>query len=165
MSLVTKAAIRNFVEQLRADTGLRFAVADLASRTSATVPLVETSNITAINVSVDAIEHTGWTSYPRVHVYCEQVRNQQLEKGRAFSGTIGLVAEVRVSHDRLESVNDQMLLYADAVTDVLDGICGDWGEGLVYGGGYEIQFSPVRKGGKNFVQSAKVSFQVSASIG
>jgi hypothetical protein len=51
----------------------------------------------------------------------------------------------------------------DAVTQVLDANRGSWGEGAFYAGGYEVSFDPIRHGGKNFIQSAKVSFEVDLS--
>ena len=47
---------------------------------------------------------------------------------------------------------------------VLDFSRGDFGEGMYYAGGYQVVFSAVKHGGKNFVQSAKVSFEIGVSI-
>jgi hypothetical protein len=54
-------------------------------------------------------------------------------------------------------------LYVDAVTRVLDRSRGDWSEGMYYTGGYEVTFGAVKRGGKNFVQTAKVAFEVGVS--
>jgi hypothetical protein len=72
---------------------------------------------------------------------------------------------VRVSHDRLESLDQLLELHVEAVTDVLDSHRGDWGGGIFYAGGYEVTFAGAKHGGKNFVQSAKVVFDVNVSIG
>jgi hypothetical protein len=34
---------------------------------------------------------------------------------------------------------------------------------MFYAGGYDVEFGPVKRGGKNFLQSAKVSFEVDVS--
>jgi hypothetical protein len=71
--------------------------------------------------------------------------------------------DVRVSQDRLEGIDGTSQLYTDAVTQILNQNRGDWGQGLFYAGGYEISFGPVKHGGRNFIKSATVSFQVNAS--
>ena len=53
---------------------------------------------------------------------------------------------------------------ASHATDVLDKKRGSWTGGVFYTGGYEIQFSPIKRGGRNFVQSAKVELTVNVSV-
>jgi hypothetical protein len=72
--------------------------------------------------------------------------------------------EVRSSQDRLEGLERQVQLYVDAVTKVLDGNRGDWGDGFFYGGGYEVVFGPVKRGGKSYLQTARISVDVDVSI-
>ena len=72
--------------------------------------------------------------------------------------------DVRVSQDRVEGIDRTSQLYTDAVTQILDQNRGDWGQGLFYAGGYEILFSAVKHGGRNFIKSATVSFKVNASV-
>ena len=74
-----------------------------------------------------------------------------------------MVVEIRISSDRLEGLNAATDLLTDAVTEVLDENHGDWGDGVFFGGAYEIKFTPVRHGGKNFIQTAKISFQLEIS--
>jgi len=98
-----------------------------------------------------------------VQVYVDRVRNLLTEKFRKFSGKVRTVAEVRVSQDRIEGIEEQLRLYVDAVTQVLEANRGSWGEGAFYTGGYEVTFEPVKHGGKNFLQAAKVVFEVDLS--
>ncbi len=97
--------------------------------------------------------------YPVVHVYSDRVRNLLTEKFRTFSGKVRTVAEVRVSQDRIEGMEEQLRLYVDAVTQVLDANRGSWGEGAFFTGGYEVSIDPVQHGGRNFLQIAKVSLK------
>ncbi len=115
------------------------------------------------NVSVAISERALAVKYPVVHVYSDRVRNLLTEKFRTFSGKIRTVAEVRVSQDRIEGIEDQVRLYVDAVTQVLDANRGNWGQGVFFTGGYEVRFDPVQHGGKNFLQVAKVTFEVDLS--
>jgi hypothetical protein len=51
----------------------------------------------------------------------------------------------------------------DVLTDVLDANRGDWGDGVFYTGGYEVVFGAVKSGGKNFLQQAKITFDMDVS--
>jgi hypothetical protein len=54
-------------------------------------------------------------------------------------------------------------MYVDAVCALLGDSRGDWGDGASYSGGYQVDYEPVVKGGKNFVQRAKVNFVLELS--
>jgi hypothetical protein len=96
-------------------------------------------------------------------VYCERISNTLREKFRRFSGSARIAVEVRGSLDRLEGLEEQIRFYADAVAQVLDNNRGDWGDGVFYPGGYEVTFGPVKQGGRNYLQTAKASFEVEIS--
>jgi hypothetical protein len=49
------------------------------------------------------------------------------------------------------------------VVAVLDANRGNWGEGMFFTGGYEVKFEPVQHGGRNFLQIARVVFEVDGS--
>jgi hypothetical protein len=145
------------------DAGIAQAVGQLASDAGIATPAITATQIVNQNVSVAISERALAVIYPVVHVYSDQVRNLLTEKFRTFSGKVRTVAEVRVSQDRIGAIEDQLRLYADAVTQVLDGNRGTWGQGVFYAGGYQVNFDPVTQGGKNFLQIAKVSFEVDMS--
>jgi hypothetical protein len=69
-----------------------------------------------------------------------------------------------VSHDRLEEIGRQTSLYVEAVTNVLDLRRGSWGNGMFYAGGYEVVFGPVKKGGRNYIQTSRILLQLIVSI-
>ena len=113
----------------------------------------------------DVIEKHLQTRYPLVLVYCTRVLNKQTEKFRSFSGTAEMAIEIKVSSERLDVLSDQVQLLADGVQEVLSGARGDWGDGLLYGGGYDVAFGPVRTGGRGFVQDAKIKLALVGSFG
>jgi hypothetical protein len=121
------------------------------------------AQISGLNISPELAEKTTAVRYPQIHLYCERVVNEQREKFRRFSGRVRLVAEGRVTESRLELIQMKSQALADAITEVLDGIRGDWGRGMFYGGGFEINYGAVKAGGKNFVQATKVGFEVMVS--
>jgi len=165
MAKAGSVAIRRMAEFLTApDTGLGPAVAAIAEESGVELAPIPAGHVVNQNVSFELSERAKAVKYPVVYVYADRVRNLLTEKFRNFSGKVRTVAEIRVSQDRLEGVEEQLRLYVEAVTQVLDANRGSWGEGAFFTGGYEVRFDPVRHGGKNFLQIAKVEFEVDLSL-
>jgi hypothetical protein len=165
MAQTASIAARKMVEFLTAqDTGINAIVAQLANDSGTALAPAPATHIVDQNVPFELAERSKAVKYPVVHVYADRVRNLLTEKFRAFSGKVRTVAEVRISQDRLEGIEDQLRLYADAVTQVLDANRGSWGQGVFFAGGYEVTYDPVKHGGKNFLQIAKVTFEVDLSV-
>jgi hypothetical protein len=114
----------------------------------------------AQNAAAELVERAGAVNYPMVTVYCEKVVNDLKEKFRSFSGRAELAIEVRHSQDRLEGLETAIEEQTDAVTSALSGSRGDWGDGMYYAGGYAVTFGRVARGGRNFTQVAKVTFEI-----
>jgi hypothetical protein len=146
-----------------AESAINQAVATAALDSGISLAPIPTAYIVTQNMAIEIWERASVVKYPLIQVYSDRVRNLLTEKFRTFSGKIRTVAEIRVSHDRLEGLEERLRLYADAVTQVLDSNRGSWGQGAFYTGGYEITFDPVKQGGKNFSQVAKVTFEVDMS--
>ena len=153
------------VEFLREPSnGIGPLVAQLAEESGVELADILPAQIFAQNAAVGISERSHIVQYPAVHVYVDRIKNSLTEKFRRFSGKVRTVAEVRVTDDRLEGVENSLRLYVDAVTNVLDANRGGWGEGAFYAGGYEVAFEPIRLGGKHFLQIAKVTFEIDMSI-
>lgn len=165
MAKTARNALRKLANQMAAETGLPYTVVAVAQREKVELAPISGAHIVSQHVAAELIEKSAGAQYPRVHLYCEKITNHLKEKFRTFSGTVRLVAEVRASFDRAEALEPSLMLYVDAVTDVLDSHRGDWGDGFFFTGGYEVSFSPMKHGGKNFIQSAKIVFEVNASQG
>jgi len=145
------------------DTGLGPIVAALAANAGVELAAIPPENVIHQNAPIALAERSQAVKYPVVHVYSDRVQNLLIEKFRTFSGKIRTVAEVRVSQDRIEGLEEQVRLYVDAVTQILDGNRGSWGQGMFFTGGYEVKFDPIQHGGRNFLQLAKVIFEVDLS--
>jgi len=148
---------------LQQETGLPYAVQAIAELSGIELAPIRAGQIHAINVTPEVAERSAGVRYPGVYVFCDRVRNSLKEKFRNFSGQLRMNAEVRVSNDRIEEVEQSLQLYIDAITTVLDNNRGDWGGGAFFGGAYEINYGQVKHGGKNFVQTARVSFELEMS--
>ena len=152
------------VQFLAAPGGLNTNIAALAQAAKIDLSPLPSQHFFTGNVSSDIAEKSGEIKYAAIYIYCDKIVNSLKEKFRSFSGNLQMEIDVRVSHDRLDGIERVSQLYADAVTQTLSQIRGDWGQGLFYPGTYEISFGPVKHGGRNFIKSAKISFQVDASI-
>jgi hypothetical protein len=164
MAITGSVAVRKTIEFLTSpSSGIGSKAAQLANDTGVPLPPLPPAHIGSQNVPVALAEKGQAVKYPVMHVYVDRVRNLLTEKFRTFSGKVRTVAEVRVSQDRIDGIEDQLRLYVDGVTQVLDANRGSWGEGAFYTGGYEVTFDPVQHGGRNYLQIAKVSFEVDFS--
>jgi hypothetical protein len=114
----------------------------------------------AQNAAADLVERAAAVKYPLVTVYCEKVVNELREKFRSFSGRVEIAIEVRHSQDRLEGMEEVLEEQTDVVTKALAASRGDWGDGMFYAGGYEVAFGRAARGGRNFTQVAKVTFEI-----
>jgi len=158
---IGSVAARKVVEYL-AD-GLSLAVGQIAEESGVELGLIAPASVANQNVSFELSEKSQVVKYPVVLVYTDRIRNLLTEKFRTFSGKVRTVAEVRVSQDRIEGTEERLRLYVDAVTRVLDQHRGNWGEGAFFGGQYEVSIDAVKHGGRNFLQVAKVMFEVDLS--
>lgn len=162
MAQAGSLAIRELARILSGDAGLGNALAEIAQQYYVLVE--QPKPLLVQNLSAELAEKSITLKYPAVSVYCERIVNELREKFRTFSGKVVLVAEVRVSEDRMENLEATLHAYVDAVTRVLDGNRGEWAPGMFYAGGYEVVIGPARHGGKNFLQSAKVRLEVNVGI-
>lgn len=164
MAGIGSAATAKVVQILSAPAGLPLAVSAIAQEEGVAPVRVEAEQVAAQNVSFELAERSAGVKYPMFYVYCEGLANLLKEKFRTFSGKAYMAVEVRVSHDRLEGMAQELQLYASAITEVLDFHRGAWGSGMYYTGGYKVEFGPVKRGGKNLLQVAKVLFEVEVSL-
>jgi hypothetical protein len=125
--------------------------------------LVDAAQVRAQNVAADMAERSGTVKYPNVSVYCEGLTNDLREKFRTFSGKAQMTIELRHSQDRIDGLEQKLELYVDGAMHMLNASRGDWGDGMFYGGKYQVSFSPVKQGGKNFMQIAKITFEIGVS--
>jgi hypothetical protein len=145
-----------------ATNGVNVRVAAIQAADSS-LPAPGIRSIIALNASVEISEKTGQAQYPALLVYSDKLANTLKEKFRQFSGKAHMVIEARHSQDQLGALEANLQVYVDAVCALLDDSRGDWGAGAFYAGGYDVSYESVARGGKNFLQRAKVGFDVEVS--
>jgi hypothetical protein len=164
MANVGTIATSKLLALLTTPSGLSENLAAVAEIAGTTAPPISADQILTQNVAQKLVERSLDVRYPTLLLYCEKIHNDLREKFRTFSGRARLVVEVRVSQDRLKGLETLLEIYVDTVTRVLDQNRGDWGNGIFYTGGYDAVFGEMANGGKNFIQTAKIMFEVVASI-
>ncbi len=160
-TLIGSTALNKLKGYLTAPAGLN---ANLAALTEPGAAIAAAIQIVSQNAPPELADRAGAVQYPAVSVYCEKLVNDQREKFLSFSGTVALAIEVRHSQDQLDGIGDALEQYVDAVTQTLTASRGDWGGGMYFAGNYQVSYGPVKRGGKNFLQTAKVTFEVGASV-
>jgi len=149
---------------LQTPAGLSENLAAVAELQGITLAPISDKQILTQNVAHQLAERSLDLKYPTLLVYCERISNDLREKFRTFSGKAHLALEVRVSQDRLEGLEQLLQVHVDAVTRILDQNRGDWSNGMFYTGGYEVVFGETTHGGRNFIQTGKIRFEVAVSI-
>ncbi|MBV9503812.1 MAG: hypothetical protein JO323_02280 [Acidobacteriia bacterium] len=150
-------------QMLTAPAGMNLGLGSLSAPDSNLAQPIDLKQVYTQNVGTDVTARSIVTRYPSVYIYCNKIANTLKEKFRSFSGNAQMIVELRHSQDRLEGLQNALELYIDSVTQVLDQSRGDWGNGMYYTGGYEVALAPVKSGGKNFIQTGTITFQVQVS--
>jgi hypothetical protein len=149
---------------LETPAGLSENLAAVAELQGITLAPIESKQIFTQSVAQKLVERSVDIKYPTLLLYCEKITNDLREKFRTFSGKAYMAVEVRVSQDRIEGVASLLQTYVDTVTRILDQNRGDWGNGMFYTGGYQAVFGQMELGGRNFIQTGKITFEVAVSI-
>jgi hypothetical protein len=160
---IGSATTSKVIQRITGPKGVNAGLAALTQGGTALASPLDMAQVRSQNVAADVAERSSTVQYPAANVYCEKIVNSLKEKFRTFSGGVQMAVELRHSQDRLDGLQDALELYTDALTQVLQAGRGDWGDGMFYGGEYEVSFGPVKKGGKNYIQVAKVTFEIGVS--
>ncbi len=164
MARTTSLVAARIVEIMRSQSnGLNSALAAITESDGIAPFALTGQHLRLHNIAPELSDQSVAAKYPVVHIYCEKLSNLMREKFRTFSGKARMVVEARVSQDRLENLEQRTELMVSAITSVLDASRGDWGSGMLFNGGYEVLYGPVKRGGRNFLQLTRVVFDVDIS--
>ena len=160
MTFTTREVVERLVEVIEGGEGLAESLEQLKDEYGLEPERPEPAKVRVLRSSADLAERALGSRYPALWVYCERIRNRGSEKLRRFSGEISLCVEVLVSQDRLEGIGDRLQYYCDALRDVIERKSGCIGAGLYLSSEYEVQYEPVKKGGSQFRQTARLGCTV-----
>jgi hypothetical protein len=111
------------------------------------------------NLSPDLADQIPGTARTGLFLYTDKVVNDQREKFTRFSGHIRTVIEVRVTNDRVEGMQQELNRWVTAIEEILHRSRGSWRNGTYFGGEFEVEYGPIRRGGRHLIQAAKIRIQ------
>ncbi len=165
MTFTTREVVEAVQELLESDGGLPASLEALKREYIREERLPEYAPVVVSNIPAEMQERAWGLKYPVVQVYAERIESRPAERLRRFSGRVRVVAEIRVSGDRLNGLTERLHYYVDAVRDVLEKNVGCVREGLYLLQEYDVQLEPVKKGGQNFLQTARIGCVVMVNRG
>lgn len=157
-------AAQKLFMKLTVEDALSQRISDVSATLDNYLPIISSDQVVLSSAPADMADRNLQSTYPRVCIYSNGLKNNQLEKFRAFSGEIGLVVEIWTSSDLADQVDQWIHFYVEAVAEILQSNIGDWGDGMFYPGSYDVQFYAPKSGGLGFVEAAKLTLNVHASL-
>ncbi len=138
------------------------ALGEIAARDQVQWKLLDEKSVLLENVPADLADQNRSVIYPAIYLYSSRMENVLRRKFNGFAGPIRFVADVRCTRERYDGLERELSAYVEALTTALGNNAGSWGQNLIYSGAYAVKFEPVKLGGKNFIQSAKIEVEVEA---
>jgi len=138
------------------------AIGEIAARDRSYWKPFDERSVLIHNIAPDLADQNRSTVYPAAYLYTARMENVLRRKFAGFAGPIRIVADLRCTGERYDLLEREVTTYVEAVATALARNTGSWGEGLVYNGAYNVKFEPVRLGGRNFIQTAKIELEIEA---
>jgi hypothetical protein len=161
---LTLTAPEKLASLLITDSALQMAANAIAAQSGVVLPAISNSQIVVTSISPEMADKNAQLTYPRVCLYCTQVKNMQTQKFCSFSGSVLLVADVWFSGNLLTPTATGLHYYVEAVASILRANMGAWGDGFYFGGLYDVQLQTPKAGGFGFVEFARISCAVDVNI-
>ena len=139
-------------------------ITSLAQEAGITIPLISSDQVVVSSAARELGDREIEFNYPRVCVYSSQMKNTQEEKFRSFSGGIVVAADIWASGNLLDDSDQWIHYYVEALTAILRANRGDWGDGFLFSGIYDVQLQPPKIGGFGYVELARVTCGLNVSL-
>jgi hypothetical protein len=110
-------------------------------------------------LGVEVAEKTPLAGHTAIYLYLEKLVNNQREKFTRFSGYAQAVIELRATNDRADDLERTTEVYTEALLAAVVGMT-PVSQGCYFTGSYEVDFGPVKRGGRNFQQITKIRLRV-----
>ncbi len=164
MTPLTLLAAQKLQSKLTSSNALEQQIELIAEALNVSIPPIPVQQVLLSSAPADLGDRNLDFSYPRVCIYSAGIKNSQFEKFRSFSGQVALVAEIWASADLVGQADQWIHFYVEGVSSILRMNIGDWGDGMFFAGAYEVQFQAPKAGGLGFVESAKLTMSLNASL-
>lgn len=163
MTPITLLVAQKGMNLLTGSSGLTSQISALAQAGNTTIPLIEPNQVVLSSASPAIGDKDVQLTYPRVCLYVTGLKNTNVEKFRSLSGSVSLVIDLWASAALVTNSDVWIHYYVEAVTNLLAANIGDWGDGVLFGGSYDVQFTAPNTGGLGYVQSAKITVSLNVS--
>jgi hypothetical protein len=161
---LTLLAARKLASLLTTGDLLAQTIVGLSQSAGVTVPPITSDQVVLSSAAREIGDREIQFNYPRVCVYSSQMKNTQQEKFRSFSGGIVVVAEIWSSGNLVDDSDQWIHYYVEALTSILRANRGDWGDGFLFSGIYDVQLQPPKVGGFSYVELARVTCGLNVSL-
>ena len=161
---LTLLAARKLAGLLTANDLLAQTITSLAQEAGITIPIISSDQVVVSSAARELGDREIEFNYPRVCVYSSQMKNTQEEKFRSFSGGIVVAADIWASGNLLDDSDRWLHYYVEALTAILRANRGDWGDGFLFSGIYDVQLQPPKIGGFGYVELARVTCGLNVSL-
>lgn len=159
----TLMAAQKLAALLTTSSAISAAIGAMAADSGIDIPVISAEQVFLSSAPASMAELQQELGYPRVSVFSTRVRNTQMEKFRALSGTITVSAEIAATADLLSDVDTWIHFYIEAITSILRESRGDWGDGVFYSGAYDVDVQAPKAGASGFLQLARINLEVGVS--
>lgn len=160
MGYVVQSAIETVRELLEGAGGVRAQLELFAAQAPERALAAEGFAVRPFGLKRGLVPDEEFSAEPRIRIQVEKLANKRTLKYAPFSGTAAMLLAIEANGDRHDQVATQLNAITDAVLLVLDNHVGELGNGIYYGGGYELQMAPIDRGGRGFQQTAQVRFEL-----
>jgi len=161
---LTLLAARKLAGLLTTNDLLAQTITSLAQEAGITIPVISSDQVVVSSAARELGDREIEFNYPRVCVYSSQMKNTQEEKFRSFSGGIVMAADIWASGNLLDDSDQWIHYYIEALTAILRANRGDWGDGFLFSGIYDVQLQPPKIGGFGYVELARVTCGLNVSL-
>jgi hypothetical protein len=161
---LTLLAARKLASLLTTGDLLAQTIAGLSQNAGVTVPPIASDQVVLSSAAREIGDREIQFNYPRVCIYSSQMKNTQQEKFRSFSGGIVIVAEIWSSGNLVDDSDQWIHYYVEGLTSILRANRGDWGDGFLFSGIYDVQLQPPKVGGFGYVELARVTCGLNVSL-
>ena len=158
------AALEALRRLIVAEDGANRRLREIEVRDGLRVPGLDSRGVAVRHVAADLFDKNSASVYPHVTLYCSRLVNSGRAKFASFSGSIHVAAEIRVSESSIEALDGSLSRYVEALTGVLEDNRGKWADSVGFDGLYEVRFEPVKIGGRNFLQNARIDIELKANV-
>ena len=161
---LTLLAARKLQAFLTDNDALRLEIVNLAQSAGVAVPPITSDQILLSSAAREIGDREIEFAYPRVCLYSSHIRNTQQEKFRSFSGGVVVVAEIWSTGNLVDESDQWIHYYVEALTSILRANIGDWGDGFLFSGIYDVQIQPPKIGGLGYVEVARLTCNLNVSL-